>query len=257
VSAILGREGLRHLLLRIQIKKFIMDPTEKLVCVHLKHRGFTNIIYEPDGNIPPDFLVNGTIAIEVRRLNQNYFDEIKAKGLEEVAIPLSNQIKNLLGSLGAPVNGESWFVFFRFKRPIEQWRSLEPKLLQALKTFIASPVKQKGGIYRSGGFELDVFRASKAHATIFVIGGYSDQDSGGWVLSEMENNIRHCAAEKSRKIEKFRHKYGEWWLGLVDHIGYGLDDFDREMFRAQVSIEHDWDKIILINPTDPTRSFEI
>ena len=65
-----------------------MDATEKLVAKHLKHRGYANVVYEPDGNIPPDFLVDGTIAIEVRRLNQNHFDGPDAKGLEEVAIPL-------------------------------------------------------------------------------------------------------------------------------------------------------------------------
>lgn len=136
----------------------------------------------------------------------------------------------------------------------EPWRQA---LRQALQTFIAAPVKQKGTIFTTQGFELDVFRASKPHATIFVMGGYSDQESGGWLLSEMETNIRHGASEKSRKVAKVRHKYGQWWLPLVDNIGYGLDNFDRKMFRDQVSIEHDWDKIILIDPHEPTRSFEI
>ena len=75
--------------------------------------------------------------------------------------------------------------------------------------------------------------------------------------SEMETNIRHCASEKSRKIEKVRSNYPKWWLALVDHIGYALDDFDREMFREQVSIEHDWEKIILIDPRNHARWFEI
>jgi hypothetical protein len=29
------------------------DPTEKVVLDHLGHRGFTDIVYEPDGNTPP------------------------------------------------------------------------------------------------------------------------------------------------------------------------------------------------------------
>ncbi|MEZ4719401.1 MAG: hypothetical protein R2851_25450 [Caldilineaceae bacterium] len=37
-------------------------------------QGFENVVYEPDGNIPPDFLVDERIAIEVRRLNQNFVD---------------------------------------------------------------------------------------------------------------------------------------------------------------------------------------
>jgi hypothetical protein len=90
-----------------------------------------------------------------------------------------------------------------------------------------------------------------------VMAGCSDEESGGWLLSEMETNIRYCVSEKARKIAKVRPKYSTWWLALVDHIGYALDDFDREMFREQVSIQHSWDKIILIDPRDHTRGFEI
>jgi hypothetical protein len=49
-----------------------MDPTERLVAEFLAEQGYTNIVHEPDGNFPPDFLVNGHIAVEVHRLNQNH-----------------------------------------------------------------------------------------------------------------------------------------------------------------------------------------
>ncbi len=234
-----------------------MDIAEKLVLDHLRHRGYTSIIYEPDGNIPPDFLIDETIAVEVRRLNQNHFEEGDAKGLEEVAIPLWNRIKKLVGSLGAPTSGESWFVSFTFSRPVEPWKDLGPKLKRALEAFRVSPIKHKGTVVKAQKFELDVFRASRPHATMFVMGGCSDRNSGGWVLSEMETNLRYCICEKSRKIGKVRSKYGQWWLVLVDHIGYGLDEFDRGTLRAQMSIEHDWDKIILIDPRNCIRWFEI
>ena len=234
-----------------------MDATEQLVADHLAHRGYTNVVYEPDGNIPPDFLVDGNIAIEVRRLNQNHFEDGDAKGLEEVAIPLWKRVKELASSLGAPTENESWFVFFRFARPVEAWKALGPKLRKALEAFVSSPTKKKCVIFKTAGFELEVFKASSPHATMFVMGGCSDEESGGWLLSEMETNISHCASEKSRKIEKVRSKYKHWWLALVDHIGYGLDDFNREMFRDQVSISHGWEKIILIDPRDPSRWFEI
>ena len=92
---------------------------------------------------------------------------------------------------------------------------------------------------------------------MFVMAGCTDQESGGWLLAEMETNIRHCASEKARKISKMRPKYPTWWLALVDHIGRGLDDFDTAMFREQFSIEHAWDKIIVIDPGDHTRWFEL
>ena len=52
-----------------------MKQEEKWVEEYLTHRGFRDIVYEPDGNVPPDFLIDGKIAIEVRRLNQHHEDK--------------------------------------------------------------------------------------------------------------------------------------------------------------------------------------
>ena len=235
-----------------------MDSSEKLVDAHLRHRGFTDVAYEPDGNIPPDFLVNGNIAIEVRRLNQNDFSGTAAKGLEEVAIPLWKKMRALLTKMGPPTDGESWFIHFSYKRPVEEWKTLEPQLRSALAAFMASGIKGKQVLVKGLNFELEVFcRTSKPHADMYVLAGCADEDSGGWLLAEMETNIRYCASEKERKISKVRPRYSEWWLALVDHIGHGLDDFDREMFKDQVSITHTWDKILVIDPRDHSRWFEI
>ena len=48
-----------------------MIDCETAVDRFLRHSGFTDLVFEPDGNIPPDFVVEGRIAVEVRRLNQN------------------------------------------------------------------------------------------------------------------------------------------------------------------------------------------
>lgn len=235
-----------------------MDSSETLVDAHLRHRGFLDIVSEPDGNIPPDFLVNGNIAIEVRRLNQNDFTGPAAKGLEEVAIPLWKKVKTVAAKMGPPINGESWFIHFRYKRPVEEWKTLEGKIISALAVFMVSKSKTRQVIAKGTNFELEVFcRTSNPHSDMFVLAGCADDDSGGWLLAEMETNIRHCASEKEGKVAKVRSKYLNWWLALVDYVGYGLDEFDREMFRDQVSITHTWDKIIIINTRDHTRWFEI
>jgi hypothetical protein len=234
-----------------------MDEAEALVHKHFEYRGYSNIAYEPDGNIPPDFLIDGEIAVEVRRLNQNYFDGPNAQGLEEVAIPLWKKVEKLARSMGPPIDGESWYLFIRFSRPVEDWTTLGPKIAASLKRFQASTSREKGAIASGQGFELDVFRADGPKETMFRMGGSSDEESGGWLLSELETNIRHCASEKTRKIAIHQHKYPTWWLALVDHIGYGLGHFDRELFRDQVSIAHAWGKIIVIDPRDHTRYFEI
>ena len=234
-----------------------MDASEKLVFNYLKYRGCTDIVYEPDGNIPPDFLINGRIAVEVRRLNQNYGEGENIKGLEEIAIPLWNRIKDLVLSMGPPENNESWFVSFDFCRPVERWKKLKPELKNALQAFIDSSPRKKTSFNFKKGFKVDIFRASKTHPTFYVMAGYSDQESGGWLLPEMEKNLLICISEKANKIKKVKSKYEEWWLVLSDHIGYSLDDFDRQQFRDIVSIEHDWQRIILVNPIDYKEAFEI
>ena len=75
-----------------------MDDSEKLVEEFLIDRGFSNVIYEPDGKVPPDFLVNGRIAVEVRRLNQNEEMDEGYRGLEEVAIPLKVALRKIASS---------------------------------------------------------------------------------------------------------------------------------------------------------------
>ncbi len=57
-----------------------MDTSESLVRDFLLYRGYADIVYEPDGNVPPDFLIDGRIAVEVRRLNQNHEAGSRAHG---------------------------------------------------------------------------------------------------------------------------------------------------------------------------------
>lgn len=230
-----------------------MKAEEEHVQKHLEHRGFANIVYEPFPNKMPDFEVDGRVAIEVRRLNQRNFE----RGLEEVEIPLWYKMEKLVDSFGPSVNNESWFILFQFERPVEAWKTLSKKLKVALKDFRDTPKKADGIIFKTKGFELEVIRASEAEATMFIMGGSSDNDEGGWVFPEMEKNIRYCIEEKTSKREKALKSYDHWWLALVDHIGYGLNDRDCKRFRSQVQILHSWEKIIVIDPVDYTRWFEI
>src|SRR5690349_5917728 len=66
-----------------------MDTSEELVKAYLRHLGFSHIEYEPDGNVPPDFLAEKRVAVEVRRLNQNEITGSGFRALEEPTIPLS------------------------------------------------------------------------------------------------------------------------------------------------------------------------
>jgi hypothetical protein len=235
-----------------------MDLTEERVARYLAHLGYTDVIYEPDGNVPPDFLINGRIAVEARRLNQHHTHGTKTKGLEEVARPLVDRLSKLIESVGPSPPTESWFVFFRFNRPVPSWEVLKDHITRHLNHFAAMPIREKTEFEVNLNFDYDVLKAAKVYETFFTLGGYCDHDSGGWVISEMLRNLELCIKGKTEKIAGYRRAYPEWWLILTDHIGFGLrDEDDRHQLREAFKMKHDWDKIILISPNDPTYGFTL
>lgn len=238
-----------------------MDTSEKLVEQYLRNVGFTDVRYEPDGNVPPDFLADGRVAVEVRRLNQNHDDGSGKgpRGLEEIAISMWHRMGSYLTGLGpAPAIGQSWYVFYEFGRPVLAWKDLKPELDALLLPFMADPNPHPLEVTLSGGFSIDLRASGISLPTFFWPGGYSDKQSGGWLLAEVGSNLEHCITEKSAKIESYRAKYPEWWLVLPDHIALGLDDFDQDLFRDQVSIQvGGFDKIVLLDPRDASRAFDV
>jgi hypothetical protein len=155
----------------------------------------------------------------------------------------------------------SWFVRYDFGRPLPEWGKLRSALGTYLRAFRANrnlPLQTKVSEVICEGFEITLMRASNSHSQFFVPGGCTDQDTGGWTLVETEKNLLICIEEKSRKVAPFRDEYAEWWLVLIDRIGYGVDICDRELFRKHLTFDHDWDKIILLNPLSPSQSaFEL
>src|SRR6058998_531037 len=181
------------------------------------------------GRVPPDFLLNGRIAVEVRRLNQNEDTGDGPHGLEETVIPLQARVRKLLATLGPSNSGESWFVIYSFRRPLAPWDQLANALRSDLKIFQGDSEHQRTSREIAAGFSIRLIRASQPHADSFVFGGYVDLDSSGFILSEMDRNIRICVTEKTKRIAHVRERCPYWWLTLVDRIGYGgLTGLDHE-----------------------------
>jgi len=82
-----------------------MTPDEEIAHRYLERLQLGEIQLEPDGNVTPDFLVDKRIAVEVRRLNQNWRDGERPEGLEETFFPLRAKMSKLLASLGRPLLG--------------------------------------------------------------------------------------------------------------------------------------------------------
>jgi len=230
-----------------------MDFSESLARVFLESRGYGDAVYEPDGNVPPDFSCGG-IAVEVRRLNQH---DKTGHGLEETEYPLVGKFRMLLASFGPP-RSASWFVTFQFRRPIEKWRTLAPKIRGVLASVGDNLVNDVVRIRVTETFSIAIFRASELHDSRFVHGGHTDHESGGWLVSETIRNLAIVIPEKTRKITPYQSKYPEWWLVLVDCIGYANFDADElNVLRRHVVRPSEWAKIFLLNPLDPRRAIEV
>jgi hypothetical protein len=216
-----------------------------------RFRGFRDMVYEPDGNVPPDFLVDGKIAIEVRRLNQHHQNECgQLEALEALAIPRDIKVRTLLDSFGAPSQGgASWYAYYKYQRPqlIKDWETV---LSDKLNAFLAAAVQEPYTEIRvDKHFSLRLTRRQQPGQQIFLLAGHSDYDSGGWVIPELEKNINLCVEEKTHKIAPHRTKYPEWWLVLVDFIIGGIQE--------PVQISHGWDRVIIIHPSNYAGAYEV
>ena len=235
-----------------------MNQSERLIAEYLAHAGYSNVVHEPDGKHPPDFLIEGRIAVEVRRLNQNVQTGAVTRGLEETAIPLNRSVAKVLASMGAPVDGVSWFVLYSFQRPLPSWQELEWSLRAALVNATVTGIDEGESVQIAHGFSVRFYRASGQHRLQFILGGSADHDAGGFVVAELARNLTICVAEKAGKIARVRSRYPEWWLALDDRIGYGtLDTTDREQLRTVFKAEAPWDRIVLVNPVDASSGFDL
>jgi hypothetical protein len=233
-----------------------MDTAEAHVLKHFTARGMGPVEHEPDGNVPPDFLVEQRIAVEVRRLIQHEKGSDKARGLSEVAIPLRHKVRKLLAEAGPRVGDISWFVVLKYKRPVPDWSRLRPMIAEWLCGMRLAPGQASLTRDFGGRFELRLFQASKGHDQHFILGLISDWDSGGMVLSEMKRNLEICIAEKTAKIAPYRQKYPEWWLVVTDHIGLGQDPNDLVEFRKLIARPAAWDRVVIVDAGDPAVYFE-
>lgn len=237
-----------------------MDHCEKTVYEYLLSLNIGQVVYEPDGNIPPDFLIGKNIAIEARRLNQNYRSaDGSSKGLEDESIPLWQKIEKLLQSYGPATNGQCWFVGIDFSRPIGSWKQLESKIRNKLNSFIQNPSIDIQSFQISDNFELDFIPSSVDYGYCFMMGASSDNDSGGLILGLLEENLQLCIVQKELKIAPYKNRYSNWWLVMTDHISFSLNDDDRILFNNEIAprIKHTFEKIILLDPRDYKRAFSV
>lgn len=235
-----------------------MDLSESLAENFLRSVGFDDVVYEPDGNVPPDFLVDQRIAVEVRRLNQLHeSSEGDKEPLEKVSEPIAERIQKYLESLGPPRAGESWLVHISFSRPLESWRTVRRELERSLDSFKSSQVRTPCTLRITPHLELELKRARTPQRRFLLLGGSFDHDSGGFTLAETIRSLKSIIPEKASKVAPYKDRYPEWWLVLINHIGYRLNEDDLRKLRESPPVVHSFDRVVLVNPLDTSDGTEI
>jgi hypothetical protein len=230
-----------------------MNHDELRAMDYLRSLQLGNVVYEPEGKTtPPDFSIGTSIAIEVRRLNQNYKLAGKLRGLEEDRIPITQRFSELVAAFEPPLQSKghigSWFVFFNIRRrPIESWKVLARNTREALTSFCLSDCSMRTFTV-TPNFEINLEPAEARHDTSFLLGGFSDFDQNGFVLPKLLENITLCLDAKSEVFNRLEH-YQERWLLLVDYIGYGR----RECLAVD---KRGWNKLILLSPEANLLAYE-
>ena len=225
-----------------------MNSEESIAEKHFLSQGFQSIDFEPDGNIPPDFVLDKKIAVEVRRLNQNKVIEGKAIGTETLQNKFWQKLKSLVLRLNNRFkdlpNNQSIVLSFSFSRPLtlnkQSIREIENLILENYQNDNFEVAKH------SKNLEIRFYKTEYKPDEPFIMGGYSDRDTGGFVVSNIYKNLRLVIEEKEKKVQKYRDRYETWWLVLIDRIDGRLEEIDIKQLSNLPHIETYFEKVIML-----------
>jgi len=230
----------------------IPNKDEQTVINSLRFQGFKDLAFEPDGNIPPDIVLNKNIAIEVRKLNQNFELNGSFEGLEQSEFSIHGMISKIMKSFSFNSETNGAFLVYSFNRPLPPLKELRKEVLKILKRHLIY-INQNKHYTIGNNFKLQIFPASKKLANIYMHGISSDSDSGGMAVEMLHENLNFIIKDKESKISKYRSKYAEWWLGLVDNLIYVWDEQIFEQLKIWPKMETYFNRILLVSANTPDR----
>lgn len=233
-----------------------MNFDEKIVFNYLVDKVSKNVIFEPDGNIPPDFLIDSAIAVEARRLNQHVIKNGNVIPLESSEYKVIPKLIRLFDRFNSIDKGLSATVSISYRSPLRINQQIEKQILDLLE-FKANCLESRESYSINNNLEFQFNPSNISDGKMYKLSAYLDRNWGGVVVSEVFENLKLCITLKERKIIPHLGKYQIWWLALVDYIGFYLNDNDQETIKAYFNFVTVFDKVILISPFEPHKSIVI
>jgi len=233
-----------------------MNKDEEIVKKILENMDYKDIIFEPDGNIPPDFLCDSKIAVEVRRLNKHINYNDTQKPIEELSSRLIPKVYNLLEEIKNDFKDYSVTISIRYQRPLKVDKQLIRDIKTALYQNIPFPDKNKILVIREN-LQLRLNNTIRKMSKPILLGSINDYDVGGAVVSMILNNLQVVIEDKNKKVKPYLNNYPEWWLILVNHIWDDLDEIDKKQINSIPGFNSYFDRIILVSLRDYNNIIEI
>jgi len=225
-----------------------MKPEEIIAKKYLEQHESGVLVYEPDGKIPPDFSLNSIIGIEVRRLNKNIFINNTYEDLDIKTRGLYLAIDEVLKSFDSQYSGKSFFVNYTLKRPFRRIFDIKRDLKKQLQVFLDQAVNPPVTLHIPINLEIEIVSGTPVSGRTFRRGGGMDDDEDSWVIHSYVTNVNLCISEKNKKIEKYKARYKEWWLLLVDRVQSYPDKADLDEIGKHINDLGNFNRLCVINP---------
>jgi len=225
-----------------------MNREEKVAKKYLEQQNLGVVVFEPDGNIAPDFALSKNIAIEVRRLNRSLFigeDEVISE--EEIYIKFSAMLNDVAKNFDATYDNKTFFIGIEHITPFKPKKSIKKHLEDKLTDFLNS---YRGNLpFRlkiNKDIELIIFELQPIAGRVFV--PIATMHLPAPVIVDLYNeNIKNYIAEKSRKIQRYKYKYSEWWWLLVDMAKWDLDLYELGKIKSSIIDLGLFDSVVVID----------
>lgn len=236
---------------------------ERIAGEWLELQGHRNIEKQTDD--PPDFVVDGKYAVEVRRLNSMIEIDGKTKGEEESQIPLREEIEEVLEKFGPLDDGWGWHVNCEYdfqESEIPPAKDVQKEISQALHELLRSPHPAEHSldpklIELKCGIRLELFPGRSE--TAFALNDVSD-GMGIMVLDELIKSVPFCMNEKRGKVAARKNRHREWWLLLIDHIGFvprPLSENELSILRKEVPLQEPFSRVVIVSSWNPEWYYEL
>lgn len=220
-----------------------LKESEQWVKDSLLNAGFDVEPWYPD---PPDLIVNGTIGVEVRRLNQHYFSEGVYESVDSASQAFRHIFLEVIEEFPNLDRLPSAMISYTMFRPLltsqENRRNIKNILTEHL------PHIDQTREYEIDRMEIRIVPWYIPMENRYFIGAMEDGNKGGLVHKMALENFPIALNAKEKDLPRYQALYSECWLALIDEMCFWYDDYSLTEIAKTLSIETNFDKILLFSP---------